>query len=454
MSPLRQTERFPARCLFLRIEPATTRVGSVHVGTSLSVVAGSNRDGHPAIESRKSRIAEGLATGLVAASHDRVMRHRFPGLADGWARFDGPAGTQMVDAAIDAIAGYLRTGDVANGGGRFTASQATGTLAASARASVGRLLGADPGGVVFGANMTTLVFALTRAIGRTLGAGDEIVGTRLDHDANITPWRIATQEAGAAMRLAPFDPATGRLDPAAVIDCIGPRTRWVAITGASNVLGTIPDLAPVIAAAHTQDANVLVDAVHLVPHRPIDVARLDCDAIVTSAYKWYGPHAGVLWLSERLRDELSPYKVRPAPDSSPSCWETGTPAYEAIAGVGAAADFLLETGVDRIAAHEREIFAGLLEGLLGLDHVRVLGPATSEARAPTVSFTVRGRHPDEVVDALAAARVAGWSGSHYAVEAVEALGLAASGGTVRAGLSCYSDAEDVARLLAVVSDLR
>jgi cysteine desulfurase family protein (TIGR01976 family) len=380
------------------------------------------------------------------------VRDRFPGLKDGWARFDGPAGTQMVDTAIDALRDYLERGANANGGGAFAASRETTQVVRDARESVGALLGADPGGIVFGPNMTTLTFAFTRSVARTLGAGDEIVGTRLDHDANITPWRLAAADAGATVSLAPFDVATGRLRLAAVTDRITPATRWVAVTGASNALGTVPDVRAVVEAAHAAGARVFVDAVHLAPHRAVDIAALGCDALVTSPYKWYGPHAGVLWLSPELRDGLTPYKVRPAPDTSPERWETGTPSYEAIAATAAAADFLREEGLDRIGASERAVFAPMLERLLTLPHVTVHGPRDLVDRTPTVCFSVSGHTAPEVAAALAAAEVAVWAGSYYAVEVMSALGLT-DGGAVRAGVSCYTTPTDVERLLAVVAGL-
>jgi cysteine desulfurase family protein (TIGR01976 family) len=380
------------------------------------------------------------------------MRDRFPGIGPEWARFDGPAGTQMVDSAIDAMADFLRSGDNANGHGLFPASTASTGVVADARHCMGQLLGVDPGGVVFGANMTTLNLALTRSLARDWTAGDEIVGTRLDHDANVTPWRLAADERGATVRLGEFDVATGRLDPDAVVALIGPRTRWVAITGASNALGTMPDLAPIVAAAHDAGARVLVDGVHLVPHVAVDVTALGCDAFLTSPYKWYGPHAGVLWLAPDLRDSLAPYKVRPAPDTAPERWETGTASFEAIAAIRAAAAFLIETGLDAIGAHESETFRPLLDGLLDMDHVTVHGPHDLVARTPTVCFSVRGRHPDEVAAALAAASIAVWSGNYYAVETMAALGLT-DGGAIRAGVSCYTDAVDVERLLTAVAAL-
>lgn len=382
------------------------------------------------------------------------VRHRFPGLTGGWARFDGPAGTQVVDTAIAAMADYLSSGDNANGHGFFAASRATGAMVAEARATVGRLLGADPDGVVFGPNMTSLVLAFTRSVARELGPGDEVVCTRLDHDANLTPWVLAAEDRGATVRLAPFDAATGRLDPEAVTGLIGERTRWVAVSGASNALGTVPDLPPVVEAAHAAGARVLVDGVHLVPHRPVDVAALGCDALATSPYKWYGPHAGVLWVEPGLLESLHPYKVRPADDKGPGRFETGTPSFETIAGVAAAAEFLLEEGMAAIADHEREVFAPLLDGLLAMDGVTVHGPTGLEGRTPTVAFNVAGRHPDEVAAALADERIAVWSGDYYAVEVMRALGLADTGGAVRAGVVRYTTPEDVDRLLAAVASLR
>ena len=293
------------------------------------------------------------------------IRARFPGLADGWARFDGPAGTQMVDSAIDAMADFARSGNNANAGGFFPAAQASGQVLDRARNALGRLLGAEPEGIVLGPNMTSLTFAFTRAVARTLTAEDRVVGTQLDHDANVTPWALACADAGAEHALAPFDPATGRLEPEAVIGLIDDRTRWVAITGASNLLGTTPDLAPVIDAAHAQGAKVFVDAVHLAPHRRIDLAALGADVVATSPYKWYGPHAGVLAADPQLLAELQHYKVRPAPPAGPRAWETGTPSFEAIAAVEAAARFLIEEDMDRVAAAEAAVFAPLLEGLLG-----------------------------------------------------------------------------------------
>ncbi len=245
---------------------------------------------------------------------------------------------------------------------------------------------------------------------------------------------------------APFDPAAGRLPTEAVTSRIGDRTRWVAITGASNALGTTPDLPPIVAAAHDVGARVFVDGVHLVPHRRIDVSTLGCDVLATSAYKWYGPHAGMLCADPDLLARLDPDKVRPAPDAGPARYETGTPAFEAIAGIRAAAEFLAEVDVDA----EMDVFAPMLHGLLAMPHVTVWGPHDLVDRTPTLAFTVAGHHPDDVARRLADARVAVWSGDYYAVDVMASLGLAESGGAVRAGVVCYTEPEDVARLLQVV----
>ncbi|NBO32832.1 MAG: aminotransferase class V-fold PLP-dependent enzyme, partial [Actinobacteria bacterium] len=229
---------------------------------------------------------------------------RFPGANGEWARFDGPAGTQMVDVAIRAASEWSAGGNNANTHGAFAQAHATDALLERARVVVGQLLDADPRGVCFGANMTTMTFALTRAIARTLQPGDRVVGTQLDHDANVSPWRIACEESGAEHVLAPFSIPDGRLDMKALTDLITPNTKWVAVTGASNLIGTMPDLRAVIALARHVGARVFVDAVHLVPHMPVSVRQLGCDVLATSPYKWYGPHAGVMCIEPNLLNAL------------------------------------------------------------------------------------------------------------------------------------------------------
>jgi cysteine desulfurase family protein (TIGR01976 family) len=381
------------------------------------------------------------------------MRDRFPGLTGEWARFDGPAGTLMVDAAIEAMRAYSSGNGTANVGGGFDASEHTGKVIDDARATVAQLLGATPESIVFGANMTTLTFAFTRAVARSLSDGDEVVCTQLDHDANVTPWVMAAADRGARVQFAELDRDSGRLELDAVEGRLTDRTKWVAVTGASNLIGTMPDIAAIAKAAHAAGARVFIDAVHLAPHRAIDVQAIGCDVLVTSPYKWYGPHAGVLVVDPELLDAIEPYKVRPAADRGPRRLETGTPSFESIAGVEAAARFLLDNGMDAIADHERSVFQPLLDGLLAMKHVTVHGPRDLMDRAPTVLFNVKGMHPDELAKALAEAKVATWSGDSYAVEAAKALGLTATGVGVRAGVVRYIDDGDVQQLLQAVENL-
>lgn len=379
------------------------------------------------------------------------LADRFPGARGPWSRFDGPAGTQMLDTAIRAMADWSASGDGANGGGAFAAARATDALVESTRRTVADLLGGTADGIWFGPNMTTMTFAFTRALARGWHPGDRIVVTRLDHDANVTPWRLAAADRGVEVVAAPFDPATGRLEPGAVAALVDERTRWVALTGASNLLGTTPDLPAIAAIARAAGARVFVDAVHLVPHRRVDVAAIGCDALVTSSYKWYGPHAAAMWVAPDLLGSIEPYKVRPAPDSGPARLETGTPSFEALAGMRAAAQFLLDGGLDEISRHERAVFTPLLHELSAIPRVRVVGPTTLDGRTPTVAFVVDGVHADVIATALARDEIAVWAGSSYAIDVVDRLGLHAVGGVVRAGVSAYVTNDDVQRLVAAIT---
>jgi cysteine desulfurase family protein (TIGR01976 family) len=379
-----------------------------------------------------------------------VNRDRFPGLADGWARLDGPAGTQPVDVAIDATAEWMRSGHSANSHGAFAAARRTDALVSSARETVGRLLAGDPSGVAFGPSMTTLTLAFAAAVGRTLRAGDEIVCTRLDHDANVRPWLIAAERSGATVRFAEPDRETLALPASAVEAQLSERTRWVAVTAASNAAGTAPDVAAIVARAHDAGARVYVDAVHAAPHRRLDVAALHCDALACSSYKWFGPHQGILWGRPELLAELSPDKLRPSPDTVPERWETGTPSFEALAGVAAAAEYVMETGWDAIRAHEDALLAAMVDGLGATPGVTLHGRAPD--RTPTVMFSVAGRSAEEVAAALAEHEVAVWHGNYYALELSLFLGLE-PGGAVRAGAVHYNDREDVERLLAGVREI-
>jgi cysteine desulfurase family protein (TIGR01976 family) len=379
-----------------------------------------------------------------------ALRERFPGLRDGWARLDGPAGTQMVDASIDAMTGFMRSGDNANHGGAFRAAEATDELTQAARDAVGRLLGGTPEGVAFGPSMTAMTMRFSAAAGRTLAPGDEIVCTRLDHDANVAPWLIAAERAGATVRFADPDPDTLELPASAVEAVLGERTRWVAVTAASNAVGTVPDLPGIVAAAHAAGARVYVDAVHAAAHRALDVEALGADALACSAYKWFGPHVGILWGRPELLAELHPDKLRPSPDEVPDRWELGTLPFEALAGVRAAAEFVLSLDRDALRAHEDALLHQMLDGLRRIDGVTVHGDAAD--RAPTVMFTVRGRTSFEAARALAADEVAVWHGNYYAVELARHLGLEPDG-AVRAGAVAYTDEDDVRRLLDAVSRL-
>jgi cysteine desulfurase family protein (TIGR01976 family) len=377
-----------------------------------------------------------------------MHRDRFPGLADGWARLDGPAGTQMVDDAIEAMTAWMRSGDGANHGGAFRAAQRTGELVAGARAAVAALLGARPQEIAFGPSMTALTMRFAATIGRTLRPDDEIVCTRLDHDANVAPWTIAAARAGAHVRFADPDPGTLELPASAVEAVLSDRTRWVAVTAASNAVGTIPDLPGIVAAAHRAGARVFVDAVHATPHRQIDVAALDCDALACSAYKWFGPHVAILWARPELLGDLQPDKLRPSPDVVPDRWELGTLPFESLAGVRAAADFMVALDREAVRAHEGRLLAQMVEGLGAIDGVTLHGAARD--RTSTVMFTVAGRTSHEVAAALARAEVAVWDGTYYALELARWLDLEREG-AVRAGVVAYNDAEDVDRLLEAVA---
>jgi cysteine desulfurase family protein (TIGR01976 family) len=379
-----------------------------------------------------------------------MHRTRFPGLNDGWARLDGAAGTQMVDDAIEQMAAWMRSGHSANHGGAFQAAERTDALVDDARASVARLLGAGAEGIVFGPSMTALTMRFSAAACRSLQPGDEIVCTRLDHDANVAPWLIAAARAGVEVRFAEPDRQTLELPAAAVEAVLSPRTRWVAVTAASNAVGTIPDLPGIVSTAHAAGARVFVDAVHATPHRPIDVAAMDCDALACSAYKWFGPHIGILWARPELLGDLSPDKLRPSPDTVPERWELGTLPFESLIGVRAAAEFLLRLDREELRAHEDRLLAQMVEGLGALAGVTFHGAARD--RTATVMFTVDGHPSHDVAAHLARAEVAVWHGNYYALELSRWLGLEPDG-ALRAGVVAYNDRDDVDRLLEAVAEL-
>jgi cysteine desulfurase family protein (TIGR01976 family) len=391
------------------------------------------------------------------------IRAQFPGLLPGHAHLDGAAGTQVPGAVIAAVAEAMRSA-MANVGGAFAASRASTDVVAQARQALADLVGGAPEGVVLGPNMTTLTFHLAATLARTWTPGDEIVVTSLDHDANIRPWRLAADRAGVNVRVADFDLETGELPVAAFERVLTDRTRLVALTAASNAIGTRPDVPAIASLAHSCGALTCVDGVHATPHGPVDVAALGADFYACSSYKFYGPHTGAVIADPAVLERLHPDKLAPAPGASPARFERGTPAFELLAGVVAAVDWL--AGLTSGAGGRRErllatltavdealhaLLVRLVDGLSRIDGVRVLGAA--ENRTSTVSFVVRGFEPDALAAQLAQRRVDVWAGDNYAYELMRRFGLADRGGAIRASLVVYNTADDVDRLVAAVAEL-
>jgi cysteine desulfurase family protein (TIGR01976 family) len=377
-----------------------------------------------------------------------LNRHRFPGLRDGWARFDNPGGTQPVDAAIAAITAYLSDGSFANLGGAFPASRRTRAVGEDARAAVAALFGADPAGTVFGPSMSALTWRFAAAVGRGLAPGDEVVVTRSDHDANVRAWQVIAARAGATLRW--VDPVPERLELTvdAVAAQLSDRTRWVAFTAASNVSGAITDVAALARLVREHGARSYVDAVHAAPHVPLDAAALGCDVLVSSAYKWFGPHLGVLCAAPQLLEALPLDKLAASTEHGPERWDLGTQPYELLAGAAAAARYLAETGWPAIQQHEAALAEALVGGLGAIPGVRIHGAPA--ARTPTIFFDVEGHAPAAVAEALAADRIAVGSGDFYAIHLVALLGLG-DGGALRAGAAHYTSLEEVERLVGAVA---
>lgn len=403
-----------------------------------------------------------VATVDEIRAHFPALERRHNGLPVAY--FDGPGGTQVPRAVSDAVTEYLLHHN-ANTHWRYPSSRETDAILAGARETLADLLGASPDEVAFGANMTTLTFHLARGLGRGWGPGDEIVVTELDHHANIAPWRALERERGVTVRVVPIVPETGQLDWEALERALSGRTRLLAIGAASNALGTVTDVVRAVRLARDAGALTFVDAVHYAPHRLVDVRAIGCDFLACSAYKFYGPHVGVLYgRGERLGAVDIP-KLEPAPETAPERVETGTLNHEGIAGAAAAIEFLasLHSGGSR-RERLRAVYAELdrrgvtlvqrlLEGLGVIPGVRVFGPAAATARTPTVAFTLSERHPDAVADALAEEAVFVSTGDFYATSVVRRYGLASRGGLVRAGCAAYTTADEVDRLLAGVARL-
>jgi cysteine desulfurase family protein (TIGR01976 family) len=402
-----------------------------------------------------------------AASTDRI-REQFPTLQRVAGRhqvayFDGPGGTQVPRRVVQAMTEYLYEHN-ANTHWHYPSSEETDAMLAGAREAAADLLGAAPGEIAFGANMTTLTFHLARALGRAWGPGDEIVVTELDHHANVAPWQAVQRERGVTLRTVAMIPETGQLDWAALENAITSRTRMLAIGAASNALGTVSDVQRAAEMVHSAGGLCFVDAVHYAPHVLVDVRRLDCDFLACSAYKFYGPHVGVLYGRSGLVERLDVTKLAPAPEEAPERLETGTLNHEGIAGAGAAVEFLASLGAGEgrrarlasafAALHQRgqALLERLWHGLKAIRGVRLYGPEPGRPRTPTVAFTLQGHDPGDVARALATAGVFVSHGDFYASTVVPRLGLGA-GGLVRAGCACYTTESEVDRLIAGVEGL-
>lgn len=412
------------------------------------------------------------------------LRTRFPALREKddqgrpYVFFDGPGGTQVPQAVIDAMAHYFKTAN-ANHGGCFITSRRNDETIEQARSAMADFLNAPaPREIIFGANMTSLTFNFSRAFGRTLAPGDEIIVTRLDHDANIAPW-AALEEKGVQIKWADFDVRDCRLDLEQMASLITGRTRLVAVGYASNAVGTINPIARIANMAHNRGARLWVDAVHYAPHGPIDVQSLGCDFLVCSAYKFFGPHVGVLWGKLEALEDLQPYKARPADPAPPGSFETGTLNHEGLAGVTAAVDYLaalgpecgnrlpseiaaglgsytgrrkhLKQALSAVALDERALFTYLLsevEKIAGIKIYGIRNPAEFKDRCPTLAFTVEGLTPRAIAEKLGRRGIFVWDGNYYALSVTERLGVEDSGGMVRVGLAHYNTKDEVDRLVA------
>ncbi len=403
-----------------------------------------------------------------------AVRAQFPALSitdDGKRRiyFDNPAGTQVPQSVADAMSACLLESN-ANIGGHFSTSQRAGEVVDAARSAMADLLNArSPEEIVFGQNMTTITLHLSRSIGRMLRAGDEIVLTRMDHDANVWPWVLLARDLGLEVKWLPFDTETFEFDLSALDALLGDRTRLVCFGGASNLTGTINDVKAICATARAAGVMTYVDAVQSVPHVATDVQDLGCDFLACSAYKFFGPHQGVLWGRAELLEQLEPYKVRPAPADVPGCFETGTQSHEGFAGITAAVDYFawigetmagangrpaaLRAAMDLLFDYEQSLSARLVEGLTGIGGVTVQGITSPDAlhrRVPTVSFTHASTSPATIAEALARENIFVWNGHNYAVELAHALGIYESGGAVRVGPVHYNSIAEVDETITAI----
>jgi cysteine desulfurase family protein (TIGR01976 family) len=406
-------------------------------------------------------------SGNVTVATTAHIRAQFPALERRHrgapvAYFDGPGGTQVPRAVVESMEDYLYHHN-ANTHWRYPTSEETDALIASARIALAEFLGASPTEIAFGANMTTLTFHLARALGRQWGPGDTVIVTELDHHANVAPWRALEREKGISVRSVPLIPETGQLDWAKLEELLSSGPRLLAIGAASNALGTISDVARAARLARAAGALTFVDAVHFAPHEPVDVKAIGCDFLACSAYKFYGPHIGIMFARESVLRRLDVPKLAPAPETAPERLETGTLNHEGIIGAAAAVEFLtsLAPGDSRRARlartfaelHTRgqSLVGCLWNGLSGLSGVTLYGPPPTSARTPTVAFTLGGLPADQVAERLAERAVFVSSGDFYATTVVERLGVV--DGLVRAGCACYTTEQEVDRLIEGVGSL-
>jgi cysteine desulfurase family protein (TIGR01976 family) len=385
--------------------------------------------------------------------------------------FDGPGGTQVPQRVIDAVSDYLVRSN-SNTHGTFLTSRRTDATISAAHAAIADLLGCDDDEVVFGANMTSLTFAISRSIGRDLREGDEVIVTTLDHDANVAPWR-ALAERGVTIRQVDVRPEDCTLDMDDLAGKLNQRTKLVAVGFASNAVGTINDVARVVKLAHDVGALVYVDAVHYAPHMAIDVRALDCDFLACSTYKFFGPHMGAVYGKREHLKRLRPFKVRPASDETPDRWETGTQSHEGMAGVSAAVSYIAELGLriearvetrreallaayGAIHAYEKTLAERLISGLLQIPGLKLYGiadPTRFDQRTPTVAVRVEGHTPAELSTKLGERGIFTWEGNYYAINLTERLGVEDKGGMLRIGLVHYNTAAEVDRLLTELNQI-
>src|SRR5438309_5852371 len=403
------------------------------------------------------------------------VREQFPSLklqvkGQAAAFLDGPAGTQVPKQVMDAVRNYYLHAN-ANTCGAFPTSRANDAMIASTRAAMADFFNCAPDEVVFGQNMTTITFALARAIGRHLSAGDEIIVTTLDHDDNVAPWR-ALEEKGVVIRQVDIRESDCTLDMEDLRHKLSAKTKLVAVGYASNIAGTINPVAEITKLAHVAGALMFVDAVHYAPHGLIDVKALDCDFLACSPYKFFGPHMGTLFGKRERLEKFKPYKVRPATNTSPECWETGTQVQELIAGIGAAVDYIAELGrhcdpsvKSRRAAlkaayrathhYETGLLSRLIAGLQAIPGMRIFGITDRqrfEERCSTLSFRLGDHHPTKIAAFLGQRGIFTWDGNFYALNLSERLGVEQHGGVLRVGLVHYNTAEEVDRLLAALGE--